>query len=453
MVSILPSERTPFDVIGKDVGRALQGVLPGAVQQGFQRGQGLGAIDQLQEALGAAGGDINKILPALAKAYTMNPNLERSGLGQQYLQQAKAGTSSNPVLSAIEGLSNPAMAAQQGAQLKSPQSPQGMQQTSLSSTSSTMPKEGGQGIMLSDMIPQNIGELITPEQKSSILSDVAKKGGDVNFARQLIDDYNQGKIGINELANANVEKEAANTQRMLGFEDQIKERIDKFVPQGTPETDKNIYYNMVAPVLKGSKSFSDAWQKVSEKIDSFRKLNEAYVNRIPEPQFQGVSEAGEKQLRESAKPIMKVDPLAYNTLEQAYIQKGHSPITPAKILKPLPEKIKSTIGKASNFRDFIYGGNFNSSEFPERIMQRNLDIANEGQQKEIPGIAQSLRKEWNDDISLLNIYADLKAKGWSLPNINSILDDIADKFSNRQQAERAMLNQNLRIPTRYLGVP
>lgn len=91
MVSILPSERTPFDVIGKDVGRALQGVLPGAVQQGFQRGQGLSAIDQLQEALGKAGGDINQILPALAKAYTMNPNLERSGLGQQYLQQARVG--------------------------------------------------------------------------------------------------------------------------------------------------------------------------------------------------------------------------------------------------------------------------------------------------------------------------------------------------------------------------
>jgi len=91
MVSILPNQRTPFDVIGQDVGKALQGVLPGAVQQGFQRGQGLGAIDQLQEALGAAGGDINKILPALAKAYTMNPGLERSGLGQQYLQQSKVG--------------------------------------------------------------------------------------------------------------------------------------------------------------------------------------------------------------------------------------------------------------------------------------------------------------------------------------------------------------------------
>ena len=39
MVSILPSARTPFDVIGADVGQALQNVLPQAVQQGFQRGQ------------------------------------------------------------------------------------------------------------------------------------------------------------------------------------------------------------------------------------------------------------------------------------------------------------------------------------------------------------------------------------------------------------------------------
>lgn len=90
-VSILPSERTPWDVIGRDAGRALQQVLPGAVQQGFQRQQGLNAIDQLQDALGKAGGDINQILPALARAYTLNPALERSGLGQQYLQQSRVG--------------------------------------------------------------------------------------------------------------------------------------------------------------------------------------------------------------------------------------------------------------------------------------------------------------------------------------------------------------------------
>lgn len=91
MVSILPSARTPGDLISADVGRALQDVLPQAVGKGFERGRGLNAIDQLQAELAASGGDINKMLPALAKAYTLNPNLERSGLGQTFMQQAKTG--------------------------------------------------------------------------------------------------------------------------------------------------------------------------------------------------------------------------------------------------------------------------------------------------------------------------------------------------------------------------
>ena len=91
MVSILPSARTPGELISADVGQALQGILPQAVSQGFQRGMGLNAIDQLQADLAASGGDINKMLPALAKAYTLNPNLERSGLGQTFMQQAKTG--------------------------------------------------------------------------------------------------------------------------------------------------------------------------------------------------------------------------------------------------------------------------------------------------------------------------------------------------------------------------
>ena len=450
MVSILPNERSPFEMIGKDVGKALQGVLPGAVQQGYARGQGLGAIDQLQEALGAAGGDINKILPALAKAYTMNPNLERSGLGQQYLQQARAGNAVNPVNAAIQGgMQTPGLAVNAAQQVG-----QGAQQPQHpSSISQGQPSQPGQGIFLSNFIPQNIGELISPEQKAKMISNVAANGGDINLTRQLIDDYNQGKIGVNDLANSNVEKQAANVQRQLGFENQIKERIDKQLPQGTPEAEKNIYYNMVHKALEGTSSFTDAWQKVAGDIDNFRKLNEAYVSRIPDSDFRGVPDAAQKKLRESANPILKQDPLAYNVLEAAYTQKGHSPITPAKILKPLSQPIKAAISKAGDYREMIFPMDFSTSEFPERAMQRNIDMAQEGQQKDIPKVASSLRSNWDENTSLLNIYADLKSKGWLLSNITSIFDDIQDKFSPRQQAERAMLNQDLRVPTKYLGIP
>src|SRR5271154_6571719 len=91
-VSILPgNSRTPWDLIGQMTGQNISQNLPGAVQQGYQRQQGLNAIDQLQNDLAQSGGDISKMLPAIARAYTLNPNLERSGIAEHALRQAKVG--------------------------------------------------------------------------------------------------------------------------------------------------------------------------------------------------------------------------------------------------------------------------------------------------------------------------------------------------------------------------
>ena len=92
MTTILPQARSPWQVIDSAIGNQISQNLPGAVQQGYNRGQGLSAIDQLQNDLAHSGGDISKMLPALARAYTLNPNLERSGIGQSALGFAKAGS-------------------------------------------------------------------------------------------------------------------------------------------------------------------------------------------------------------------------------------------------------------------------------------------------------------------------------------------------------------------------
>ncbi len=451
MTTILPTARSPSDLIFQQLGEGLSQTLPQAAAQRSQRETGLNSIDQLQEQLRMANGDISKILPALAKAYTLNPNLERSGIGQFALEQARKGQASDPVLNAIRGgvQQNPPMGGMNGmAANAAQQAAQPMQQQGQVPPAQTQ----GKGIFLSDFIPQNIGELITPEQEAAMISDVAKRGGDTAHTRQMIKSYNQGKIGFNELANANVEKEAANVTRMLGFEDQIRDRIGKYIPQDTPEAEKNIYYNMVRPELESGKhkTFSDAWQKVSADIDNFRKQKEALVNRIPEPQIAGISPEGEKLLRQPGMELMKKDPLAYNMIESAYTQKGHSPITPARIYKPLPQNVNKALSKAEDFRDLIYPS-YSTNELSPGLIERNMEMADRGQQKQIPQLAGDLRKDWNQDLSLLNIYADLKRKGWSLYNIGSLLDDVSDKFGERQKAERTMLNENMRIPTRYLS--
>ena len=73
------------------MGEGLSQTLPQAAMQRSQRETGLNAIDQLQRGIASANGDMSKILPELMRAYTLNPGLERSGLGQKYLETAMAG--------------------------------------------------------------------------------------------------------------------------------------------------------------------------------------------------------------------------------------------------------------------------------------------------------------------------------------------------------------------------
>ena len=88
MVSILPPKRNMWSGISEAMSEFGKNA-PQLLEERYQNERGLKAIDDLQKQLGESGGDINKMLPALAKAYSQNPSLERSGLGQQFLQQSQ----------------------------------------------------------------------------------------------------------------------------------------------------------------------------------------------------------------------------------------------------------------------------------------------------------------------------------------------------------------------------
>lgn len=102
MVSILPAKRTPWNAIA-DAMKQFGKNAPELLEKRYQREQGLGAIDELQEELKTAGNDPTKILPLLMKAYTKNPVLERSGLGQKTLDLAGAGNFAPALKDATKG--------------------------------------------------------------------------------------------------------------------------------------------------------------------------------------------------------------------------------------------------------------------------------------------------------------------------------------------------------------
>lgn len=92
MVSIIPGNvRTANDLLGQQTANAIQQNVQPQLNQMYQRQRGYSAIDRLQQDLSTSNGDQSKILAAIARAYTDNPSLERSGIAQYALQNAGAG--------------------------------------------------------------------------------------------------------------------------------------------------------------------------------------------------------------------------------------------------------------------------------------------------------------------------------------------------------------------------
>lgn len=90
MVSIIPgTARTAADLTGQQTANAIQQNVQPQLNQMYQRQRGYAAIDRLQQDLASANGDMSKILPAIARAYTDNPSLERSGIAEQALKTAQ----------------------------------------------------------------------------------------------------------------------------------------------------------------------------------------------------------------------------------------------------------------------------------------------------------------------------------------------------------------------------
>jgi hypothetical protein len=91
MTSILPPGRSSFDVIGQQIGQALQQNMQPSIQQGYQRQLGMNALDRAEQAIKESNGDPYKIALAFARAGAQNPNLERSlgPLAQTAMTNAK----------------------------------------------------------------------------------------------------------------------------------------------------------------------------------------------------------------------------------------------------------------------------------------------------------------------------------------------------------------------------
>jgi hypothetical protein len=465
MVQILPPETNVGSQIGQSLGMGMQSGLQNALQQQYQRGilqQSLAGLENLDTSkmsqpqlvaayskalLGVPGGDIalSKLLPIAlqmqqAKLTPSLADIKNSDINSSLFNQQQS--SQLPGFLSGTKFDQPNQQAQPNTS--------GQQVTiQQSQPSSAFPE--AKGIQLGTYLPYNLGDQISPEQRALVLDQVRRAGGDVAFTGQQIDNYNAGKINQIDLANANVDKQAAQVQRQFQMEDQVKRKLDEQLPEDISPARRNLYYNLVSKELPESKDFTSAFQKISKKIVDFEKLEKKFIGSIPDSGMYGFTKSQEKSLRQSAKPLIKQDPLAYNILEEAMTKDvngnpRNSIVDVAKTLKPLTPQVSNIISKSGDYRQLIYP-KYNISD---QAIQNNIKMAQKDQEREIPRLNDQLSKIWNEDISLINLYTDLSIKGWFPEQIKDLFDELSDKFSSQQQTERAQLNEHPRIPARYI---
>lgn len=349
MVSILPGGSN-WDVIGRSIGENLSRTLPAAVQQGYQRQQGLSAIDKLQNQLQEAGGDITKIMPALAKAYTLNPGLERSGLGPMFLQQAQrqAGAQQFPVGQGQPGSSEP-------------------KQVPLSVTDFVPPSSVGD--------PQSAGGFQLPYGPEAIAA-IRQKARENKFLPEMEERFVNDALEFNKIAEQRRNAELSN------YDQQQKERRDtlenqrlfrNYIVENAPEFTSNPDELELAlkagEKYQGEKSFADRLAKVKNELRPYQAAKKGLEKTLQRPLFGYTKDQLELARRRAQ---MMVDMNQKPQLQLMIANGGQGEVEEANLLNPLSnqmEKGLNSLPKFTNPFDVVKSIDVDSPEYQKQLSQ------------------------------------------------------------------------------------
>ena len=443
MVSILPSARTPFDVIGADVGQALQQVIPGAVKERNERERGLGAIDQLQKELANAKGDISKILPAAARAVSLNPSLQKSGIIEHALKMAQAQRSGNV---SLPGENPSAQNAQQPNQQQNFQPPvlPGMKTQQSPFFPTNIGPQGG---------PGNLPQAATSGEKKPLLN----REQQIQEARQLQKQLNDNQIpttlpeALAQVQAAEAEKKLMNDEiekerkeRVLSQRDygqKAAEQLTKAYKEATPEQLAVFKKFGEEEAAKGN-SEADIERSIAKKVVQFKNAMVNVENDLSAPRsynriqrglngdYKDLQQAG-SDLRKHLQPLLDLG--LYDTARDLLQKKGYGLEEREAIINPLSERGITALNKVPKTRGEgwfqpIKGG------VPSNLPPMNPE-----------NIKQGLRdlKQADPNFSLALARKVFEDKGYDWRSFKDALNELEQegfKLEDDQQTQRGYLD-------------
>lgn len=449
MVTILPPKKSPFQLLGDAMSQFGQHA-PQLLEERYQTQRGLEAIDQLQKDLAASGGDMTKILPAVAKAVSLNPSLQKSGYVEHALNMARNLQSQNIQRPGEE--EGPIQAPQRGnlpAFMQQPGQEQAPAQNKF--FPSNLPGGEGPGHLAQTATSGKVVPLLTPSQK---VDEIKRLHADA-IKNNVPMSWDQARAEVNaseadkKAHNAEVEAEnKAQAQSQREYGKRGVNHLKSVFSDSTPEMDA-IFEKKAEEyaATEEGKSEANFDRHMATEAKNFKNTYSNIQKDLSAPRIQNQMErafnGSEKDFEQAANDLrVKLKPLLdlglYDTSRKLLTDLGYYPEEREQIINPMSQRLKTLMNKVPKTQKTLQG---------KPVVLANIPQANPSYNpQDLQNIKNGLRdlKEADPNFSLVLARKAFQDKGydWRVfkDALNSLQLEEGFKLESDQQNQQSVLD-------------
>lgn len=445
MVSILPSARTPWDVIGSQIGQNLHETLPGAVQQGYNRGQLQNSLSEIQKIAGNQDSSPLDITLAAMKAGAGIPGSERylGALIPELVKFAEARRAQNVQLPGENQGQRQREPMEQNIQGQVQQLPQFLNKPQQENKffPSNIGAQESPGNLPQPATTGQVVPLLTPSEKrkeAKRLSQESTKQGIPLTPVQALEEVNKSEED-KRLHNQSVENERK--QRVASQENYGEKAIKALekVHSGATDEQKAIFgkkgeeaasrgdseAEIDRYLAKEAVKFKNAMVNTEKDMSAPRLHN--MIGRAANGTYKDLKQAGD-DLRSHLKPLLDLG--LYDTARNLLSNQGYGPEERDAIINPLNERANIALNRIPSVKKIFKPG-LGGSYSNEPVNLNNI--------KE--GLLELKKADPNFSLPLARKAFEDKNYDWrSFKDALNELESEGFKLEDDQQSQRGILD-------------
>lgn len=454
MVSILPSARSPFDVIGADVGRALQGVLPGAVEKGYNRGMLQKSLEDIKNLPQKENASALDVLTSMMQAGAGIPGSERymaqlyplvlqqmQGKMAKDLPQPGMGQPPSQQLPSLEG----ATSSQFGADQQQQNLPIALPEPAFEPYKNEL-----EGI---DLGVGPVPKTYSPEQYREVNEKYLASGMDPApaiesmklqdaVARQKLDDAIKATQTVGNIADLRAQQQ-----------ERIRAKLRSHMPE-LSESDFAVAERIAQrPEFRDIKNDNLRAQKVKQEYDLYQKAANNFSKVSERSNFNDAEYNRQiRNLGSDAKIMVRNG--QRDLASQILSNNGWGPVEVSKILNPLDEQTTKSIQRMPNLKNPLDNVTVTSDDprfenQADRAIKNRAELVNKYKTVIEDGFktgSYDPSSNIQPGTSLLQLRDEFMQKGGEWQEFEELVNNLVNsgkiKLDSYQQDEKTLLGQH-----------